>query len=98
MIANTQKGALNTTHGYIEKSDFLKWREASITYNAPETWARALRADRLSLTLSGRNLAKITDYTGVDPEVNEGVGNFAQRDFLALPLVRTISMRVNLTF
>ncbi|HET9515550.1 MAG TPA: hypothetical protein VFO95_16580, partial [Gemmatimonadales bacterium] len=98
MIANTQKGAQNTTHGYIEKSDFLKWREASITYNAPETWARALRADRLSLTLSGRNLAKITDYTGVDPEVNEGVGNFAQRDFLALPLLRTISMRVNLTF
>jgi TonB-linked SusC/RagA family outer membrane protein len=98
MIANTQKGSQNTTHGYIEKSDFLKWREASITYNAPETWARALRADRLSLTLSGRNLAKITDYTGVDPEVNEGVGNFAQRDFLALPLLRTISMRVNLTF
>jgi TonB-linked SusC/RagA family outer membrane protein len=98
MIANTQKGALNTTYGYIEKSDFLKWREASITFNAPDSWARAIRGDRLSFTVTGRNLAKITDYTGVDPEVNEGVGNFAVRDFLALPLNRTVSFRANLTF
>lgn len=98
IVALRFKGALNTTYGFIEKSDFLKWREASITFNAPDSWARALRGDRLSMTLSGRNLAKITDYTGIDPEVNEGPGNFAQRDFLALPLVRTVSFRVNLTF
>jgi hypothetical protein len=97
-VALRFKGALNTTYGFIEESDFLKWREASITFNAPDSWARALRGDRLSMTVSGRNLATITDYSGIDPEVNEGPGNFAQRDFLALPLVRTVSFRVNLTF
>ena len=100
MIARSQKGAQNTSYGFIEKSDFMKWREASITFNAPESWARAIRGDRLSLTLSGRNLARVTDYTGVDPEVNEGFANngFSQRDFLAQPLPRVVTFRLNLTF
>ncbi len=99
IVALRFKGAQNTTYGFIEKSDFMKWREASITFNAPDSWARAVRGERLSLTVAGRNLATITDYTGPDPEVN-GVGeaNFAQRDFLSLPQVRTISFRLNVTF
>ncbi|MND02233.1 hypothetical protein D3C83_215390 [compost metagenome] len=55
---------------------------------------------RLSLTLAGRNLLTITDYTGVDPEVN-GQGqaaNFGTWDFLTQPQVRSFILRLNASF
>ncbi len=102
VIALTQKGSLNTPYGYIEQADYLRWREVSVTFNAPTNWARAIRADRMNLTLTGRNLALSTKYSGPDPEVN-GQGDvaqngFAQRDFLSLSPNRTLSLRLNLTF
>jgi len=92
-------GARNTNFGFKEKSDYLKWRELSVTLAAPQRWASSFRSDRLSLTLSGRNLATWTKYSGIDPEVNgQGESNFAVRDFLSLPPLRSFSMRVNLGF
>jgi hypothetical protein len=99
LVALTLKGALNTNHGYIEEADYMKWRELSVTYIAPDSWANAMRASRLSFTFAGRNLATWTGYSGPDPEVNgQGEANFAQRDFLSLPPIRVMSFRVNLTF
>ena len=99
VVARTQLGALNTNFGYIEKADFAKWREVSVTYNAPSSWANLLRAERLSLTATGRNLAVFTGYSGLDPEVNgQGTANFAQREFLSVPALRQFAFRVNLTF
>jgi TonB-linked SusC/RagA family outer membrane protein len=102
VVALVGKGSLNTPFGYIEKADYMRWREASITYTAPQSWASFVRAERLSLTLTGRNLALFTGYNGPDPEVNgqgdNAVNGFAQRDFLSLPPQRTVSFRLNLTF
>lgn len=85
--------------GYIEKADFLKLREVSVTFNAPAGWTSQLGLDRASLTLAGRNLAKWTDYTGLDPELNgQGQGNFAQREFLTQPPPRFFSARLNISF
>ena len=98
-VAFSQLGSRNTNFGYKEKSDYIKWRELSLTYNAPKSWANALRADRISLTLSGRNLARWTKYRGIDPEVNgQGENNFAQRDFLSIPSLRSFNLRLNLGF
>jgi TonB-linked SusC/RagA family outer membrane protein len=86
--------------GYIEKSDFAKLREVSVTYTVPTSWARAVKMSRLSLTAAGRNLLTITDYTGVDPEVN-GQGqaaNFGTWDFLTQPQVRSVILRLNASF
>ncbi len=92
-------GAKNSRFGYMENADYMKWRELSVTFNAPKNWARAFSADRLGITLSGRNLATWTNYTGIDPEVNgQGEANFAQRDFLSLPALRSFNVRVNLGF
>ena len=83
----------------MENADYIKWRELSVTYNAPKKWARAFGGDRLGITLSGRNLATWTKYTGIDPEVNgQGEANFAQRDFLSLPALRSYNIRLNLGF
>jgi TonB-linked SusC/RagA family outer membrane protein len=93
-----------TEWGFFEPGWFIKLRELSFTFNAPDTWARALRASRLSLTLSGRNLWTITDYSGIDPEVNGfGQGNgesagFSSTDFFSQPQIRYWMLRVNLGF
>jgi TonB-linked SusC/RagA family outer membrane protein len=87
-----------TAYGFIEKADFLKLRELSLTYYAPENVARVLRVSRASFTLTGRNLATWTSYTGIDPEVNGGGQSDAPVDFLTQPPVTFWTFRVNLGF
>jgi TonB-linked SusC/RagA family outer membrane protein len=88
-----------TVGGFVEDADFWKLRELSLTFFAPQAWAQGLGTDRLSLTLTGRNLFTITDYTGLDPEVNfSQVGNFTTADFLTQPPVRYWTARLNVTF
>src|SRR5207253_7813215 len=50
--------------GYFEDAGFVKLREVSLTFFAPETWASRLGASALSVTLTGRNLVTWTNYTG----------------------------------
>jgi TonB-linked SusC/RagA family outer membrane protein len=93
-----------TEWGFFEPAWFIKLRELSLTFNAPDRIARALGASRASLTLSGRNLWTIDDYSGIDPEVNgfgqgrEGGSNFAATDFFSQPQVRHWVARLNLGF
>ena len=54
--------------GFVEKIDFLRFREVSASYTLPTTWANAFRAQRATVTVAARNLGIITDYTGIDPE------------------------------
>src|SRR2546422_4876377 len=58
----------NTQWGYVEKSDFLRFRELSLTFTLPDQVARWMNAKRVSLTASGRNLKLITGYSGADPQ------------------------------
>jgi TonB-linked SusC/RagA family outer membrane protein len=92
---------LGSAYGYVEKANFGKWREASVTLRAPEAVARSAPALRgLSVTLAGRNLATWTDYSGLDPETVEGGGDadFSQSEFNTQPPVRYLMVRVNYTF
>jgi TonB-linked SusC/RagA family outer membrane protein len=84
---------------FDEPGWFIKLRELSLTFYAPERWARAMGASNVSLTLAGRNLWTITDYSGVDPEVNAfGQDNFSTSDFESQPQVQYWIARINLGF
>jgi len=84
---------------FDEPGWFIKLRELSLTFYAPDRWARLMGAGSLSLTLSGRNLWTITDYSGVDPEVNAfGQDNFSSSDFESQPQVTYWLARVNIGF
>lgn len=85
--------------GFFEDGWFIKLRELSLTFAAPTPWARLVGANTLSLTLAGRNLWTITDYSGVDPEVNSfGQSNFFTSDFEAQPPTRLWVARVSASF
>jgi hypothetical protein len=88
-----------TQAGYIEDGNFVKLREVSVTFYAPDAWAKRISGSAISLTLSGRNLATWTNYKGFDPELNEaGQANFTTADFLTQPPVRYFLARLNVTF
>ena len=86
-------------YGFYEPAWFIKLRELSLTYFFPEGLASRFRASNMSITLAARNLWTITDYSGVDPEVNAfGQSNFSSSDFESQPQVRYYTVRVNLGF
>jgi TonB-linked SusC/RagA family outer membrane protein len=88
-----------TEWGYFEPGWFVKLRELSVTWNAPNSWARNFRASRLSITFAGRNLLTFDDYSGVDPEINAfGQDNFATSDFESQPPVKYYTVRLNVGF
>jgi hypothetical protein len=59
---------------FIYDGDWIKWRELSVRYTMPESWANALSADRGSLYASGRNLWIGSANDLIDPELN-GIGD-----------------------
>ena len=87
-----------TQAGYIENASFLKLREASLTYYAPESWASAVHATSMQISLTGRNLLKWTNYDGIDPELNGNGQSDLPDDFLTQPPVRTLGVRIVLGF
>ena len=84
---------------YLEDGDFVKWRELSLTFIAPQNLAGRVGASNLSVTLAGRNLATWTDYRGFDPEVNQfGMSSFLSQDYYTQPPMRQWIGRVDINF
>jgi TonB-linked SusC/RagA family outer membrane protein len=89
----------NVTTAYMEKGDFLRLREVSLTYTLPRHLARSFGASGASLTLAGRNLGLWTSYSGPDPEVLQNWESTTSRvDMLSMPQTRRWVARVNLNF
>jgi TonB-linked SusC/RagA family outer membrane protein len=84
---------------WIQKADFTKLREVSVTVDVPTRYIQRAGASSASVVLAGRNLAVWSDYEGVDPEVNSyGGRNFVRVDAYAMPMARRLSAAINLTF
>jgi TonB-linked SusC/RagA family outer membrane protein len=88
-----------TVAGFIEDGDFIRFRELSLTFNAPERWAsRYFRGRSLAITGAVRNLGILwTKYTGVDPEAYGTTGD-APSSFQAFAPPRYMTLRLNLGF
>jgi len=55
---------------FIEDGSFARLRYVTLTYNLPTSLMDKLSLRSAQLYATGRNLLTITDYSGVDPEVN----------------------------
>jgi hypothetical protein len=54
----------------MEKGDFIRWRELSLTYDIPASIISRFGVGNASITVAGRNIALFSGYSGIDPEVN----------------------------
>ena len=63
---------------YVQKGSYVKLREVSLNYQAPDSWARKIPgAKSLRFNASGRNLKVWSKYWSFDPEFsNFGNSNF----------------------
>jgi TonB-linked SusC/RagA family outer membrane protein len=82
---------------WIEKGDFVKLREVSISYTVKPT---ILGIQNMRVFISGRNLLSFDNYSGYDPETNAAGQTNAVRgfDFVEVPIPRTYAVGVNLKF
>lgn len=85
---------------YIEDGSFIKLREVSLNYLLETGFVKNLGLRSLQLSLSGRNLFSIDDYSGYDPEVNAAAQSTLVRgfDWSTIPLPRTFSFGITANY
>ncbi|MGI8818224.1 MAG: SusC/RagA family TonB-linked outer membrane protein [Gemmatimonadales bacterium] len=91
------------TQPYVQDGSYLKLREVNLSYNLSDRttaaiFGSAIRTARISLT--GRNLLRVTPYDGLDPEVSN-FGNQAivrNIDVAPFPPSRSFYFSIDLGF
>ncbi len=89
-----------TSSRYMEKGDFLRVRNITLTYNLPRLildWAKIKNA---SLSASADNLFTFTEFSGMDPDINMSVNSFELPglSFLKYPISKQYIIRLNIYF
>ncbi|UOG72836.1 SusC/RagA family TonB-linked outer membrane protein [Hymenobacter tibetensis] len=74
---------------YVEDASFLRLQNVTVGYDFGEL---VRKGTTFNVSLAAQNLFLITDYKGLDPEVNTGVDN------TIYPRARTITVGLNLGF
>lgn len=83
---------------WVEKTDFFMLRSVSLTYDLPNRLTPR-GFGPATITLAGRNLWRVTDYTGTDPETsNNDVSAFSRRDSYVFPRPRTFLLTLRTQF
>jgi len=92
---------------FIEDGSYIRLKNIALGYNLPSDITSQLGIGSARLTLSAQNILTITDYSGLDPEVNYAAdqagsnfsGNTAQGfDFGNYPTVKSVSFTLNVKF
>lgn len=71
---------------FVEDASYLRIKNLRIAYNIPSRWSTLMNLKKAQFYVSSQNLLTITKYTGLDPEVGNGVdiGFYPQaRTFIA---------------
>ncbi len=89
----------NNNNGYfVESGSFLRVRDITLTYNLNTTKIKFLKNARVFV--SGRNLATITNYTGMDPEAAAAFNDPLNRglDLNVFPNVKSFQAGLTIGF
>jgi TonB-linked SusC/RagA family outer membrane protein len=90
---------LNYTLPHIQKADFIKLREVSVSYTLPRSLLGRFGTEQATLNLAGRNLAIWTEYGGADPELNfSNDADFSRADYASVPMIRKLVASLSFTF
>ncbi len=88
---------------WVYKTDFVKLRRAVLKYNLPANTLKFMKVQAASIGITGLNLAilyqdKRIKEAGIDPEMQETVGNAQGSQGVAMPRTRNIGFNLNLRF
>ncbi len=104
MLALTPHDGLNE----IERADYVRWQNLSLSYSIPSSLASTLGVDQSSISVQGNNIALWTRYDGVDPTATGEAAtdppsttenNFASgMDTYGTPQLRTYTITLEASF
>jgi TonB-linked SusC/RagA family outer membrane protein len=85
---------------WLEDGSFLRIKSVVLGYSLPKSIMDRIKMSNIRIYASAQNLFTLTDYSGLDPEVNTFSGNNTAlgTDFLVFPQARTITFGVNVGF
>ena len=86
LALNDPNGNNRVSDRFVEDASYLRVKNMRLAYTIPARWTNYLKIKRTQLYASCQNLVTITNYSGFDPEVGNGVdyGFYPQaRTFLA---------------
>lgn len=84
---------------FIEKTDWIRLREVSLSYSIPTSLLKSLPIKGLDLSISAHNLWLSTDYKGIDPETNlMGADNAQGIDYFNMPNTKSYTVGLKLLF
>jgi TonB-linked SusC/RagA family outer membrane protein len=88
-----------TSYGmWAQSATFFKLRSASLSYRIPVDWLPG-NVRGATVRLQGRNLFKITDFQGLDPEVSEdGIDSLYRQGYYSMPAFRTFMLSFKIDF
>lgn len=81
---------------WLEKGDYIRFDNLTFGYTFKTDKLNAIKSLRVSLT--GNNLALITKYTGLDPEINVTGASGSGGDSGIYPRTRSFAAGLNITF
>lgn len=92
-------GNRNIAERFIEDGSWFRLRDISLSYGFPKAWINKIKLQNLDLSIYGRNLILITNYTGIDPETNlYGPNSSIGVDAFGTPNTKSFGASLNVTF
>lgn len=81
---------------WAEPGDYVRLQELSIGYQLPTSIAQHLGANRVSLSVAGRNLLLFTKYSGMqDPGSSTSATTFISNiDYFKAPSPRSVTLQI----
>ncbi|MBO0929780.1 SusC/RagA family TonB-linked outer membrane protein [Fibrella aquatilis] len=88
---------------YLESGSYFRMKNIQLTYKLPQGLLSSLRLSNASVYVQGQNLLTVTNYSGMDPEINlrsYTAGNDRQIgvDGGSYPVAKTLLVGLNLSF
>ena len=92
---------------FVEDGSYIRLKNVALGYNLPTEITEKLKMQNVRFSVSAQNLFTITDYSGLDPEVNyEGTdpnsnmssNTLSGYDFGNYPTVKSVNFSLNLKF
>jgi|WetSurMetagenome_2_1015567.scaffolds.fasta_scaffold00667_9 TonB-linked SusC/RagA family outer membrane protein len=88
---------------FVYKTDFIKLRRMIFKYELPSNLLKFIKVQGASVAITGLNLItlyqdKRVKEAGIDPEMQQTVGNAQGSQGVAMPITRNIGFNLNLRF
>ena len=80
--ANQYIASKTITPNFYQKADFWRVKDVMLSYSLPSAVARKLSMSGAKVYFNAKNLLTFTDYTGMDPELDEQRAKPLQREFI----------------